>query len=455
MIAFIIALSFFMEAMDTTIVNTAIPALSRSLAVDPLDLKMALISYLVGLAVFIPISSWLADKFGAKKIFIISLFIFTASSLWCGFASNIQELIISRFIQGLGGALGLPVGRLLILRIYGRQHLIPNMNYIITVGAVGTMFGPAIGGLITHYFSWHWIFWVNIPVGLFAMLLAGYFLPNVEPQNPHSLDKIGFLLFGCALAGLTFGLSALSDSAISISVAFVILLISGLLIMSYIIHSYRRTNPIIKIHLMSLRTFQVSMASNLVSRLGFGGIPFLVPLLLQITLEFSPKLSGMLLVPTGIGVLVGKRLVLPLLHFFGFKKLLIINTSLAGLSIWAFILVNAETPIYIIGLLTFIYGLMASIQYTSMNSLGYADVPPEDLSTANSMTNTLQQLAQSFGVAIGALFIRFFTIVFPMDPALTLQVFHWSFFALGFFTLLSVLIFMRLRHGDGHQMLKH
>lgn len=453
MIAFVIALSFFMEAVDTTVINTAIPAMSRSFGVDALDLKIALISYLIGLAIFIPISSWLADKFGAKRIFITSLVVFTLSSLWCGFADNITELVIARFIQGFGGALGLPVGRLIILRVFGREHLIPNMNFIIAVGAVGTMLGPAIGGLITHYFSWPWIFWVNIPVGGLAIVLAYHYLPSVDIQKTHTLDKLGFTLFSFALASFTLGLSALSDSAIPIRYACVLIFIAAIFLAAYIIHAYERRDSVIRLDLLSIRTFRVSMAGNLISRLGFGGIPFLIPLLLQITLEFSAKLSGLLLVPTGIGVLVGKRIVLPLLHRFGFKRVLLINTCLAGTIIGTFSIIHADISLYSIGALTFFYGIVASIQYTSMNSLGYADIAPNDLSTANSMNNTLQQLAQSFGVAIGALFIRFFAALLIANPALTLIVFRYTFITLGACTVLSSLIFLELRPDDGKQML--
>ena len=216
MIPFIVSLSFLMEAVDATILNTSIPSISRALSVDPIDLKLALISYLLSLAIFIPISGWLADKFGAKRIFIIALAIFSLGSLWCGCASNLIALVIARFVQGLGGALSLPVGRLILLRAFGRKHLISTMNQVVTIGSLGMMLGPVIGGFISHYFSWHWIFWVNIPLGLLAIILASIWIEDSARISVPPIDMLGFILFGSGLASFSFGLSTLSDTNFSI-----------------------------------------------------------------------------------------------------------------------------------------------------------------------------------------------------------------------------------------------
>lgn len=452
-IPFIVSLSFFMEAVDSSIINTAIPAMARSLAVDPVDLKVALISYLLSLAIFIPISGWIADKYGSKKIFIIALFIFTLSSLWCGFAHNLPELVIARLIQGFGGALNLPVGRLIIVRTFERNKLISTMNRVVTVGALGVMLGPVIGGFITHYFNWNWIFWVNIPVGLLAIVLASIFLPFVEPQKVPPLDKLGFVYFGAGLAGITFGLSSLSETTASSSMTFGIILLSVLLMFAYYVHSHRKAHPIVKTDLLRFRTFRVSILGNLISRLGFGGVPFLIPLLLQIGFGFPAQVAGMLLAPIAIGILLIKPFALPLLRLLGYKRLLIWNTLVAGISIWSFTLISAHTPIYIICFLTFFYGFVLSLQYSAMNSLAYADVSSENLSAATSIMSTLQQISQSFGVAVSALFIRFFSSLFAGQATLTATIFHYTFFGLGFFTFLSAFIFLRLDPDDGSEML--
>jgi EmrB/QacA subfamily drug resistance transporter len=451
-ISFIVSFSFFMEAIDSTILNTAIPAISRSLRVDPVDLKVALLSYLLSLAIFIPISGWFADKYGAKKVFIAAMTIFTASSLWCGFAANLHTLIIARFIQGLGGALGVPVGRLIIVRTFGRQNLIHVMSHVIMIGALGMMLGPVIGGFLTSHWTWHWIFWVNIPIGILAVFLAYHWLPLIEPQATHALDKLGFILFGLALAGWTFGLSSLSQTTTHWINTLGVLVFSTLLLILYIKHSRKHPFPIVNVDLWQYRTFRISIIGNLLSRLGFGSIPFLIPLLLQISFGFSPERSGLLLAPTAIGVLFAKICSLRMLRLLGYKRFLLINTVLAGCSIWSFAGLDMHSSTYGIALLTCIFGFVISMQYTAMNSLAFADISPLDLSAATSIMGTLQQLAQSFGVAIGAVLLRFFSFLFTKDLVLTQQVFAYTFFMVGILTLLSTVVFARLQHSDGQEM---
>jgi EmrB/QacA subfamily drug resistance transporter len=452
-IPFIIALSFFMEAVDSTVINTAIPAMSRSLHVPPVDLKVALISYLLSLAIFIPISGWLADKYGAKRIFIFALSIFTLSSIWCGFSQHLTELVMARFMQGLGGALGLPVGRLIIVRTFGREQFIRISGQVVMVGAIGMMLGPMIGGYITHYLSWQWIFWVNIPIGLFAIVLSYFFLQDTERLTVPPLDKVGFVFFGAALSGFTYGFAALSESRRNPFDVLIIFVLSLVLLIAYRLWSKRQAHPIVKFNLLHHRTFKIAVMGNLISRLGFGGIPFLIPLLLQIGLGYPAQESGLLLAPIALGVVLVRPFLMPLLRFLGYKKLLMLNTFVAGLSIWAFMLIHANTSIYLIGTLTFLYGFILSLQYGVMNSLAYADIASNDLSAATSMMSTIQQLSQSFGVAISALFIRFFSLMLFGKLTLTTTVFDYTFFAVGFFTMLSAFVFMKLKPCDGRQMM--
>jgi EmrB/QacA subfamily drug resistance transporter len=453
MLPFVVSLSFFMEAVDSTIINTSIPAMSKSLMVEPIDLKIALISYLLSLAIFIPISGWLADKYGSKKVFISALCIFTLGSLWCGFAHNLIELVIARFIQGLGGALNLPIGRLIILRVFGRQQLIPMMNRIVTLGALGMMLGPVIGGFITHYFSWHWIFWVNIPVGLIAIMLATHWIEHQAPHHPPPIDRLGFVLFGTGLAGSTFGLSALSESSLDDSLALGIITISILLLLAYARHSKHHPHPIVKVQLFKHRTFKVSVVGNLISRLGFGGVPFLLPLLLQIALGFAPEVSGLLLAPTAIGVVLAKPMYLPLLRLYGYKRILLANTVFVAMSMWSFIFINHATPLYVIALLTFVYGFIVAMQYGLMNSLAYADIPPDYLSSASSIMGTTQQIAQSLGVAVSALLLRLVLFFYSNPSTLTPLIFQYTFFTVGLITLMSSFIFLELQERDGQDMI--
>lgn len=453
-ILLIIALALFMESIDTSIINTAIPVMAHSLQVNAVDLKIALISYLLSLAVFIPISGWIADKYGAKKVFILALIGFTLSSLWCGFAHTLPELVVARCFQGLGGSLMLPVGRLIILRTYQRHELVNAMSRVVMIVAFGLVIGPVLGGLITHYFSWSWVFWVNVPVGFFAVLAAHRWLEKIPKRIVPPLDVIGFLLFGLGLSIFTFGLSALSETVIADSSALLIITIAMILFILYIFHARKVKHPVINTTLFASRTFSIAVLGNLFSRLSFGGVPFLLPLLLQIALSYSPQLSGLLIAPMAAGVLLVKLFTLRLLRFFGFRRLLVLNTLLVACCVWGFTLVRAHTSIYLIGVLTFCFGLIIAVQYSGMNALAFAEVSTDDLSGAASIMGTLQQMSQSFGVALAALLLRYYSVGTEMVFDLVAPVFHRVFFAMGFITLLSTLIFLRLKTTDGHEVLE-
>ena len=454
-IALIVSLAGFMEALDTTILNTAIPAISRSLHVNPVDLKIALISYLITLAILIPISGWLADKFGLKRVFLCAITIFTLGSLWCGFASTLSQLVVARSVQGVGGAFMLPLGRLITLRSFPRHEVVDAMNHVIMVVSIGLMVGPVAGGFITDHFSWPWIFWVNIPVGIFAFIMAATFLPHTPPKHVRPFDTLGFALFGGGLATLTFSMSYLSESTTNEQTALLILCISILTLIIYFLYSHKQPHPILNTDLFRLRTFKISIVGNLFARLGFGGVPFLLPLMLQIGLGYSAVLSGMLLVPIAFGIILVKAISLRVLRKLGYRRTLVINTILVGMLLWVFQIIHLDTSPYAIALLTFVFGLLISLQYSAMNSLAYADMTAEELSSATSIVSTTQQLSQSFGVAAAALLLRYYS---PAATAstfiLTPEVFHQTFFAMGCLTLLTSLIFFKLHLHDGHQMLK-
>ncbi|HEX2548430.1 MAG TPA: MFS transporter, partial [Gammaproteobacteria bacterium] len=322
MITFVISLAMFMEAVDTTVINTAIPSMGQSLMVNPIDLKLALISYLLSLSIFIPISGWMADKFGIKRVFMSALLIFSVSSLWCGFSHSLTELVIARAVQGIGGALMVPIGRLIIVSSFKRHELILTMSRVVIVGALGLLLGPVFGGIISHYLTWRWIFWINIPVGIINILLAYIYLKEFPAKKVVPLDKLGFILFGAGLAGLTFGVSAIRESSISISISIGFIVTAILLLITYVWHSRHVKSPIVNTDLLRIRTFQVSILGNIFSRLGFGAVPFLLPLMLQISLDYPAQISGLLLAPIAIGLLFVKPLIMRTLRWFGYKKLL-------------------------------------------------------------------------------------------------------------------------------------
>lgn len=453
-ILLIVSFAMLMEAIDTTIINTAIPSMSLSLKVNPIDLKLALISYLLSLSIFIPISGWIADKFGLKKVFITAVAIFTISSIGCGFTHSLTQLIIARFIQGLGGSLTMPVGRLIIVRICERHELIAKMSIVVMVAALGVMLGPVLGGILTTHFSWPWVFWVNIPFGVLAIILAFYLFPEMPPVPVPPLDKLGFILFGLGLAMLTYSLSALTESMIPRSHSLLIMILALGLLFFYSWHSKKQAHPIVKISLLQVRTFRISVFGNLCARLSFGGVPFLLPLLFQLGLKLSPQLSGFLLAPLALGVLLVKPLSVTILRFFGYKKLLVINTILVGLTLWLFSFIDQYASYYLICGLTFLYGFLISLQYTGMNSLAYATLAAEDLSAATSIMSTVQQLAQSFGVAFAAILVTFFSVNFSANATTIIKTLHQSFVAMGGVTFLSVIFFIGLKKEDGQELIE-
>lgn len=450
MIVFVVSLALLMEAVDTTAINTAIPAMATSLAVHPIDLKLALISYLLSLAIFIPISGWMADKFGIKRVFMTAIVIFILSSIWCGFSKTLAHLVLARLLQGLGGSLMLPLGRLILLRTFPRHEFINVMSRVALAGALGLMLGPVLGGFFTHYLSWEWIFWINVPAGIVAIIVAYLWLEPSPPKAVPRLDKMGFVLFSMGLAGLTFGLSEIGETTAHKVIALNTLLLSVLLLGLYIVHSRRKAHPIVNGALFQSRPFRISVLGNLLSRLGFGGLPFLLPLLLQIGLDYSPQDAGILIAPIALGILLIKPFSLKILRYLGFKRLLIYNTFAVSLCLISFSAINSNTSLFFIILLTFFFGFLSTLQYSGMNTLAYAEVTPEQLSGATSIMSTMQQVSQSFGVAISAIFLRYFS----MGLKLTLSDFHHAFIGIGLITLCSMIIFLRLKPEDGLQLIK-
>ncbi len=453
-IPIIVSLAMFMEALDTTIINTAIPAISRSLQINPIDLKIALICYLLSLAVFIPISGWIADKYGSKRVFLTALVIFTLSSLACGFARQLFFLVIARIFQGIGGALTIPVGKLIILRSFPRHQFTQVMNRVIVISSLGVMLGPVLGGFITHYYSWHWIFWINVPVGVLAILITDWKLSKDGPLPVPPLDTVGFILFGLSLASFTLGLSLMSETTQSYRLALCVMIGALFLLFLYSRWSRTQQHPIINVKLLNIPTFNIAFYGGLFARLGFGGMPFLVPLLLQVGLHYPAQVAGLLLLPIALGLIAIRPLVPRILQAFGYRRVLFINTILLSLNICSFVWVNAQTSVHLIMLFTFLYGLLTATQFSSMNSLSYADVPIEQISGANSLVSILQQMSQSFGVAVVAIFLHFFSRNTSPSFTLTPPLFHATFLMMGIITFLASAIFLRLKPLSGAAILK-
>lgn len=444
---FLASLAIFMEMLDSTILNTAIPSMANSLHVEPISLKIALISYLLMLAIFIPISGWMADRFGTRKIFIAAFSIFTISSFGCGLAHNLTELIIMRCFQGVGGAFLVPVARLLVVRSVQRHELVKAMGTVITVSSVGLMLGPVLGGLITEYWSWPWIFFVNIPIGVIAIFLAIYKMPDMPVISVGKFDFRGFILFGFGLAFFIFGFSALTEEGLPRSYPIGSIVIALLLLLLYFWHARHVKYPVLNTQLLKFNSFNISVWANIFNRMSFTSIPFLLPLFLQLGFNYTPADSGLLLMPMAFGIIVSKIFVASLLKKLGYRRYLIITTILMSSLIAIFALLSSNTSWLMIAILTFGYGVLTSQQFSGMNSLAFIELNHQEMSSATSIMGTLNQFSQSLGVAAAAMLLHFTSFTFNTSVMNPLA-FKWTFVILAICTLISTIIFFGLKKSD-------
>jgi EmrB/QacA subfamily drug resistance transporter len=453
LLPWLVAMAFFMEALDTTILNTAVPAMAQALGVPPLNVKSVLASYTLSLAVFIPISGWMADRFGTRRVFASAIGLFTLGSLLCGLCSNIHLLVACRILQGCGGAMMVPVGRLTIVRSFAKSELVRVMSFVVIPGLIGPMLGPTVGGLIVEYFHWRVIFFVNIPIGLLGLYLVYRHLPDYRDERASPLDTVGLILFGSGIALLSYVLGVFGEHVLNALEIVCLLAISIALLAGYALHAAKKPFPLLRLTLMRIRTFRAAVLGGWITRIGIGGIPFLFPLLYQLGLGLTPLQSGLLMMPQAIAAMGLKPAMPGILARFGYRKVLISNTVILGLLIMLFATIGARTPVWLIAVQAFAYGFFASMQYTSMNTLVFADVTPEQTSAASAISSTLQQMSISFGVAAAALA----TAVFIPDrahasaPEMIRGIQH-AFLAMGGWTILSSIVFHELRDYDGNSV---
>jgi EmrB/QacA subfamily drug resistance transporter len=450
LLPWLIAVAFFMESLDTTILNTAVPTIAAALHVAPLSMKSVLSSYTLSLAVFIPISGWMADRFGTRRVFASAIGIFTLGSFLCGISTNIHALVFCRILQGCGGAMMVPVGRLTMVRTFAKSELIRGMAFVAIPGLIGPMLGPIAGGLIVGYLHWRLIFFVNIPIGLVGLYLVYRHLPDYREEHTAPLDVTGLILFGSGVALLSYVLEVFGEHTLSTRAILGLLTLSILLLAAYGIHATRTPYPMLRLTLFRIRTFRAAVSGSFLTRLGIGGIPFLFPLLYQVGLGFTPIQSGLLMMPQAIAAMSLKLTMPRILARFGYRTVLVSNTIIIGLFILLFSTIGQRTPVWLIVVIVFCYGFFTSLQYTSMNTLVYADVTEDNASAASSIASTFQQMSISFGVASASLVTAFFLPDrFRSNPPEFIHGIHRAFYVLGAMTILSTLVFSELKRGDG------
>lgn len=446
----VVAAALFMEQLDATIVNTAIPSIAASFGVTPLSLKSVVSSYILALAVGIPISGWMADRFGTRRVFSVAIIVFTIASVLCGVAVNPAMMVAARMLQGLGGAMMMPVGRLAIIRTFPKSELLGAMNFVIIPALIGPLLGPTVGGLIVHWFSWRYIFFINIPVGILALFLVYKYMPDHASEHKRPLDVLGLILFSSGTALLSWLLEVFGEHSLARVTAAALLGLSLGLLVAYAIHASDAQFPLLRLGLFRIRTFRISVLGGFVTRMGFGGLPFLLPLLYQVGMGLPAWKSGLLMMPSAIAAMGMKMFSQRLLKRFGYRQILIVNTVCIGLTIATFSQVDSSTPLAAIAALGLLQGFFASMQFSSMNSLAYADIDAKDSSMASTMSSSFQQLSMSFGLAAGSLVTGWYLgNVVQIDRVLVTSALHHAFLTLGLITAVSSLLFWRLKPNDG------
>lgn len=454
MIPFIVGCALFMQMLDSTVVATALPAMAVSLGSTVVHMNVAITSYLLAVAVFVPISGWAADRFGAKRVFIAAILLFTLSSVACAASQSIAQLVVSRVVQGLAGAMMVPVGRIILLRKIPKTELLKAMAFLSLPALLGPIIGPPLGGFLVTYASWHWIFLINIPVGILGIALIMYYIQDDYPVTAPRLDWIGFILSAVSLATLVTGFEAMGHQSMAWSELLLLVgvgLACGLL---YIWHARRIDHPIIDLSLLRTPTFAISTLGGNLCRFAVGASPFLLAILLQVGFGLSPFSAGMITFTSAVGAMIMKFVATPIIQHFGFKRVLIFNALLTGAFIALCGFFRADTPIWIMATILIIGGFFRSLQFTAVNTLTYADLGSQDMSRASSFAAMAQQLGISLGVACAAVTLNL-SMSWRGGSELALIDIIWGFMVIGLITAASAISFSRLPADAGDHLNKN
>ncbi len=456
LLPWLVAVAFFMESLDTTILNTAVPTIADALGIAPLSMKAALTSYTLSLAVFIPISGWVADRFGTRWVFFTAIGVFSTGSLLCGLSTNMPMLVAARILQGCGGALMMPVGRITMVRTFPKSELVRAMSFVAIPGLIGPLIGPLAGGLIVGFLHWRMIFFVNIPMGLLGMYLVFKHMPDYRSEVSVPIDWVGLALFGSGVALLSYVLEIFGEHGLNLKSVVFLLGLSLLLLAAYGRHALSAEFPLLRLWLFRVRTFRVAVVGSFATRLGVGGMPFLLPLLYQLGLGYTPVQSGLLIIPQPLAAMSLKLLMPRILNRYGYRQVLIMNTAAIGTIIILFMTVAQGTPVAQILLLAFALGFVSSMQFTAINTLVFADLSETDASAGSSISSTVQQMSMSFAVAVASLLAALYLGgEHRPGPQGMISGIHWTFLTIGLMTIGTSFLFRRLRPSDGATMAAH
>ncbi|MGJ8525764.1 putative transport protein HsrA [Halomonadaceae bacterium LMG 33818] len=445
----LMATAFFMQGLDATIVNVALPSMAQSLQQNPLQMQSVIIAYLLTVAALIPVSGWIAERYGTRRVFAGAIVLFTIGSLLCGISGSLVFLVISRILQGIGGALMVPVGRLVILRSYPREQLVKVMGFVTLPALLGPLVGPTLGGWLVQALSWHWIFLINIPIGIVGCYFAGKFTPNFQREEHQHFDLLGFVLFSGAMVAISMSLEGLADLHMGSVPVVLLLLVGCALLCIYWLRAISIEEPLFSPSLFKIRTFTVGILGNIFARLGNGALPFLIPLKLQVGLGYSPIKTGLTMIPLTLAAMAAKPIVQPILTRLGYRRTLVINTVLLGIMIMGLGFISSSTPEVIILIQLAILGLINSLQFTSMNTLTLIDLKEDNAAGGNSMLAVVMQLSIGMGVASSAALLDGFSGSISPDNTQIMHAFFATFLCVGGIAILAAFIFFQLHAGDG------
>jgi EmrB/QacA subfamily drug resistance transporter len=414
----IVAVALFMENMDSTVIATSLPAIASALGTNPLALKLAVTSYLLALAIFIPASGWIADRFGARHVFRVAIIVFVLGSIGCALSRSLDQFVVARIIQGAGGAMMTPVGRLILVRSIDKRLLVNAMALVTIPALIGPICGPPLGGFITTYASWHWIFIINVPIGLVGVAMATRFIPDVQAERPPPFDFVGFVLSGLGIGGLAFGLSVMGLALLPVGMVATLISVGAVSAAAYVLHARRQAAPILDLRLFKFPTFRASIFGGFMFRLGIGALPFLLPLLLQLGFGLTPFQSGLITFTGALGSIFMKAAVGTVLKRFGYRPVLVYNSLISAVFLAACASFLPGMPFAAMVLILLAGGFFRSLQFTAINTIAYAEIEPPLMSRATVIVSVAQQLALSTGVAVGALVVQV-TLQFTHGSSMT------------------------------------
>jgi EmrB/QacA subfamily drug resistance transporter len=451
LVPLVVGCAFFMEGLDSTMLAVAIPDMAKGLGESPLRLHLVITTYLLSLAVFIPVSGWIADRLGTRLVFCVAIAIFATGSALCGLSTSLPMILLMRVLQGFGGAMMTPVGRLILLRSFPRADLVSAMNWMTIPAMIGPTVGPIVGGFVTTYFSWRGIFFLNLPIGLAGVVLALWLMEDFRAPAPTRFDLRGFLIAGAGLALLELAIENVGRPMIPAPLGVLVFIFAVAVLLLYIWHARWREDPILDLGLLRIRTFRIGTVTGSICRMGLDATPFLLPLLFQVGFGLSPFQSGLLTFSSSLGAMLVRTLSSTFLRFLGFRRLLVGGACFAAAVTAGCGLLRPDTPVWLIVAVVLLSGCVRSIQYLGLNTISYADVPAPILSKSTSVGGVAQQLARGFGIAVGAALLA----LIAGPRMLAIADFELAFFLIALLPLASTLGFLRLSPLDGAEVSGH